>query len=305
MKTVVIFCRNIAADQAPFNDPYYWNGYQDLLLAVKARGAKAYFATGNDTYKGGGVFSEAFTVDNKQPVEKFQRVADVKADVVYEKGGFEGRDVLVLNPPFVHDITSSKIETNKHFGKYQPLTIVCQTRAQVEAAFEKIPGDMIVVKEPEGNGGKYVQIGKKADILPTASTNYPVVVQQFVDTSGGVKGLVEGIHDLRIKMGGGKVWGGKFRIAAPGEMRANVSQGASEKFLYPDEIPAEAVKLAKEIDPFFKDYPRYYALDFALTSDGWKLIELNAKPGLEPADLDERSKFVVDQLAAYLIEICQ
>ena len=211
--------------------------------------------------------------------------------------------MAVLNPPLVHQITASKSETYKHFSKYQPKSYICANRAEVEWAFEQTPGELIVVKEPESNGGRAVLIGPKAQILEEAPTVYPLIVQEFIDTSVGVPGFVEGIHDVRVKIGGGKVFGGMIRRPAPGEYKANLAQGGTAIHYRPEDLPPEAVKLALEIDCFFEKFPRYYALDFANTPQGWKLIELNSKPGLSPAEVSPQSKLIIEELAEYLVEL--
>ena len=304
MKTIVIFTRTIDPAGYPFNDEYHWNAYQDLLLAIRARGARAYFATDMSTYAGEGVFKVTYGADEKRAVKDFERTENVRAGLVFEKGGFAADDVMVLNPPFVAGITASKAETYRHFAKYQPQSAICADETELKRAFAEIPGEMIVVKEPESNGGRAVQIGPKADIWEARPSVYPLLVQEFIDTSVGVLGYVEGIHDVRVKIGGGKVFGGMIRKPAPGEYRANLAQGGSVRHLTPDEIPEEALKLAKQIDCFFEKYPRYYAIDFANTTNGWKLIELNAKPGLSPAAVSPEAARVIDELAEYLIELC-
>lgn len=305
MKTIIIFTRTIDPNGYPFNDEYHWNAYQDLLLAIKARGAQAYFATDPSTYLGNGKFSAVYAIgDEKRQVKDFDRLENVTAGLVFEKGGFAADDVMVLNPPFVSGITASKAETYRHFAKYQPKSVICANEAELKRAFDEIPGELIVVKEPESNGGRAVQIGPKSEVWETRPAVYPLIVQEFIDTSVGVPGYVEGIHDVRVKIGGGKIFGGMIRQPAPGEYRANLAQGGSVRHLFPDEIPEEALTLAKEIDCFFERYPRYYAIDFANTANGWKLIELNAKPGLSPASVSPQAARVIDELAEYLIELC-
>ncbi len=304
MKTVAIYCRNIDADKYPFKEVYYWNAYLDLLLLIKARGAQAYFVTDMTTYLGNGVFSRGYTTDRKVPVDEFKVNKNIKADIVLEKGDFIATDVKVLNPVFVSHITESKIETYKFFSKYQPETIICKDNVELIAAIQKIESELIVVKEPVSYGGIAVQIGTRENVIKNISDNYPMIVQEFLDTSVGIKGMTDGMHDLRIKLGNGRVWGGTLRIPKLGEYRANVSQGGSERHLFPNEIPIEVINLALEIDSFFADYPRYYALDFANTPNGWKLIELNSKPGLSPVSFSEQSRSITESLADYLIELC-
>ena len=304
MKTIVIFVRTIDPGGYPFSDEYHWNAYFDLLLALRRRGVQAYFATGNDTYAGAGLFKQAFTASEKMAVADLRPTTNVRADLVFEKGGFRGRDVMVVNPEYVHKIASSKTETYKMFPGYQPKSVIAESFEAAKRAFEEIPGTLIVVKEPDSNGGRAVQIGEKIKLIDELPTQYPLIIQEFIDTSIGVPGLVEGIHDVRVKIGGGKIFGGMVRQPAPGEYRANLAQGGSARHLLPDELPAEVIRLGLEVDCFFEKYPRYYAIDFANTPTGWKMIELNSKPGLSPVSVSAAAKHVIEELANYLIQIC-
>src|SRR6185369_4022044 len=127
MKTIVIFCRTVDPAGYPFNDEFYGEAYLDLLLTLKARGVQAYFAAGNETYLGDGRFSVVYDTDAKKPANEFEEVRDVRADLVFEKGGFTGSGVLVINPEFITHIAGNKILTYEHFKQYQPATVVCNT----------------------------------------------------------------------------------------------------------------------------------------------------------------------------------
>lgn len=302
-KTIVLFCRHFDVRKNPFKHPYYWNAYVDLLLTLRKLGADAYFATGNNTYAGNGVFTTAYTSDRKVPIKQFQSFSNIKANLVYDKGGFKGEDVLVLNNPFVHAIASDKIETYKHFSEYQAVSFACYSHEELTHALEKVKSERVVIKAPVSNGGNKVFIGKKTELLSKNLPHYPLLVQEFIDTSIGIKGLVDGVHDIRVKLGGGNIWGGTLRQPAKGELRANVAQGGTERHLWPEEIPADVKHLAIRIDGYFKDYPRYIAADFANTPEGWKLIELNNKPGLSPIDSNPQSKHITTTLAQYLLSL--
>ncbi len=299
--TIVIFTRTLIADGYPFSSKYLWNAYLDLMLAIKARGAQAYFASGMGSYAGGGVFRRAYTAGRKVGVSEFELARDVKADLVFEKGGFTGRDMPVINQEFVSKIAGDKAETYRLFGKYQPVTVMCNGERELRAAIKQLPGDRVVLKAPVSNKGREVWIGSKAEAPENLPAGYPLLVQEFLDTSVGVPGLAAGVHDVRVKIAGGKILGGMVRIPAPGELRANVDQGGSARHLYLDELPTAAVKMAGEIDCYFERYPRYYAIDMANTPWGWKLIELNNKPGLSPIALSAQAKHVTESLADYLI----
>lgn len=304
---VVIFCRNISPSLSPFNTDYYWNAYMDLFALLQESGAEAFFATGNATYVGDGVFKKAYTSKGKVLVEDLIEVRNVRADVVYDKGRFDREDqVTTLNPSFVHHIVSNKAHTYEHFSQYQPLSVTCDSSEEILAAAKIMPGEKLVLKYPEGNGGNYVHIIDRDDVGSVLSSlKYPQIVQEFVDSSIGIPGLVRGYHDLRIKIGGGDVWGGTLRTPKPGELRANVAQGGTEKHLFPEEIPSEAIAIAKEIDLYFADHPRYYSVDLINTEKGWKLLELNSRPGLSPVDMEPQSKNITQHLAKYLCELAR
>jgi glutathione synthase/RimK-type ligase-like ATP-grasp enzyme len=154
------------------------------------------------------------------------------------------------------------------------------------------------------NGGQFVYIGLREKVLAELPERYPLMVQEFVDTSVGIENLADGVHDVRVEIGGGEIWGGTLRMPAPGELKANVAQGGTRRRLFPDEIPERAREIALEIDTYFAHYPRHYSIDFANTASGWKLIELNNNPGLSPLDLSPQAKHIAEKLADYLVEIC-
>lgn len=255
------------------------------------------------------MFAKAYTLSSRVPVKEFTEVANIRADLVYNKGDFaDVPDVMTLNPPFVYKITSNKNETYEHFGAYQPVSYHCHNELEARAALREVRGDMVVIKSLTGSGGHGVRIARREDIDfsdPRSLPSYPVLVQEFLDTRCGIPDMVEGVHDLRIKMGGGEIWGGTLRTPRLGELRANVAQGGKEQHLFPNEIPKGAADIAKIIDRHFTGYHRYYSIDLVRTTGGWKLIELNSKPGLSPIGMSAQSEHITDRLAGYLYRLAR
>lgn len=302
MKTIAFFVRNIAADMYPFavRDLYYYS-YQEYLLAMKRAGANAYFVTDNDSYLGAGKFSRSWTVDAVSEVADFQDGGLITADVVFEKGGFTGRDVQIVTDPRLYPLINSKALIYDKFPQYQPLTILCQDAAAVKAAIASMPGETVVVKNPIGAGGRSVYIGKKAVIEVPASETYPLLVQEFIDMSDGVPGLADGVHDVRVLLTGSTIIGATLRTPAAGSLYANVSKGGTERLLAVDEIPQEVRDMAQAIDSQIEDLPRYYAIDFARGKQGWVLVELNVKPGLFRADNGPLAAGFQRSVAEYIV----
>lgn len=299
---IAIYCKELRIGVDPLNSDYYWQAYQDMLLALKARGIDAYFVTDNNSYHGDGLFDTAYTTDRKTSIGHLKVVHDIQADLVFDRGGFIGRDVVTVNPSRLLKMGNNKIEMYRHFGSFQPRSAVCSTRQEVEAAFSRLEGDKIVVKEPEGCGGKEVYIGDKADVLRQLPDSFPVLVQEFMDTSAGIPGYVEGVHDVRLSVCGGQIIGYYIRSARPGSYHSNVSQGGTMTFYDVSHVPRELRRAVQSIDNHFRAMPRYYAIDFMYTTKGWKLVELNPYLALLPSTDGEEACKTSAMLADYLVD---
>lgn len=301
MKTIAFYVRAVDADKYPFvvRDLYYYS-YQEYLLAMMRAGANAYFVTDNESYLGKGRFSRAWAIDEVSEVSDFREVGEIQADIVFEKGGFTGRDVPIVTDPRLYPI-NSKAAIYEKFAQYQPLTVTCKNAGEVAAAIAAMPGDIVVVKNPEGAGGRSVYIGQKSELSVPDSETYPLLVQEFIDMSDGVAGLADGVHDVRVLMTGSEIIGATLRTPAPGSLYANVSKGGTERLLSVEEIPAEVRDMARAIDGQIEDVPRYYAIDFARGKQGWKLVELNVKPGLFRADNGPLAAEFQRRVAEYIV----
>lgn len=303
-KTIAFFVRNVDPEKYPFSvrDLYYYS-YQEYLLAMKAAGAQAYFVTDNASYMGSGKFSKSWTIDTVSEVADFVPSGEITADVVFNKGGFEGAGVKIVSDPRLEPVLGDKIVTFEKFGKYQPRSVSCADAAAVKAAIAGMPGDMVVVKNPVSASGRQVYIGKKTELEVPADETYPLLVQEFLDMSEGVPGIAEGVHDVRLLMAGHSIIGGTLRQPAPGGLHANVSRGGSERLLSHDDIPAEVREIALEIDSQLEDVPRYYAIDFARGKQGWVLMELNARPGLFRRDNGPLAADFQKSVAEYMVSL--
>jgi hypothetical protein len=304
MKKIAIFCRSFEMGVEPFTSDYYWRAYRDLYFALKQRGIEAYFTTDNNSYRDYGLFDIAYTVDEDGTPADLKPVRDVRVDLVFDRGGFIGRNVATVNPPMVQRIGMDKIEMYKHFGEYQPFSVACNNFADVTAAFNQIDGDKIVVKEPKGfGGGKQVYIGDKQDVLKRLPERFPLLVQEFLDTSAGVPGYVDGVHDVRLSMCGGEVIGCYIRKAKEGAWHSNVSQGGHMIFFNVEETPAELREMAESVDTLFARHPRYFAADFMYTEKGWKMLEINPYLALLPRTDGAAAQYTLERLADYLVSV--
>lgn len=300
---LAIFCHTLKPKDDPFSSDYYWQAYQDLMLALKARGVEVYLVTDNDSYLGDGRFASGYTISGKTSLDNLTKVNNIQVSVVFNRADFMGEDVTTVSAPYVHKIGTDKIEMYKHFARFQPKSVICETKIDVEDAFRQMASELIVVKEPVSYGGHHVYIGPKEEMLLKLPDRYPLLVQEFMDTSAGIPGYGGGVHDMRLSMCGGELIGCYIRQATTGSLHSNVSQGGKMLFMDINEVPEGALAIAKEIDTLFKDHPRYYSVDVMLTAEGWKLLEINTLLALIPVTDGAEAQKTLKRLTDYFASL--
>ena len=111
------------------------------------------------------------------------------------------------------------------------------------------------------------------------------MVQEFLDSSVGIPGITDGMHDLRITVINGKPINSFLRVPKEGSYLANIAQGGSGTSIDLKQIPKEVINLVYRIDEKVKKYfPAIYAADFIHSDKGYKLLELNSRPGVQHPD---------------------
>lgn len=307
-KAIAIFVTSLRIGDEPISNEYYWECYQDLMLSLKARGIEAYLTSGNDTYLGDGIFSRALMIEHKVNDPRFLTpVRNVHVNFVLERSegdAFRGTDIMVLNDDNIRGIINNKISLYDHFDIFQPYSKVVEHPRDLPQAVRRMPGRKVVVKIADGFGGEGVYIGSKTEVIEQSlSAKFPVLVQEFLDTSMGIPGGEPGVHDLRCIVAEGKIIGLAIRRAKPGSYHSNVHQGATLTTLPLSEVPDKLVQIIRAIDTMLPQVPRFYSADFVYSERGWKLIELNDYVGLTPIKDGPESSQFLEELTDYL-EMC-
>jgi glutathione synthase/RimK-type ligase-like ATP-grasp enzyme len=304
---LAVFCDSLVIGEEPLTSDYFWGAYQDFMLAVKGHGVDPYLVGDRGTYEGVGSFATAFVMGGHKVAspQLLREVTDVQVELVMERSGklgaerFPYDDVVVVNNRATHDIVEDKIATYERFADLQPDSVAAQNYEELEAAVATLPGDRIVVKPPLGYGGNGILIGSKDRVLAQAEgITFPVLAQEFLDTSCGVPGEAAGVHDLRINVCGGMAVGQAIRLAGPGSYVANVSQGGSAIHLPLSSLAPEIREKIEIIDARLPQVPRSYSADFFYSDRGLKLGELNDYVGLIATDNPEAFA-TINRIAGY------
>lgn len=281
-KNVAVYFDEPKIDDYPLNKDEYLVAYLELSRLVEERGASFYVVRGFNTYAGKGNFTKAWKFNKNGQLKLVQ--GGVRVDTLYDKGDrdtFKADDIEVINPRFVNEICANKDKTYEMFTILSPQSYIAKSREEVIKYMDKISTGMVVIKPKDGFEGRGVQIIKKTKNVQIDEEFYPVMVQAFIDSSGGIEGIIDGTHDFRMVVMSGDIVMCLVRTPPEGSLLANISLGGKIKFVPFDKIPHAAIAIAKEVDKAFESHGnRIYSVDLAFEKSKPYLIELNSRPGL-------------------------
>ncbi len=289
-------------DDYPFNGPFYRNVYTELQQSLEARGATLLILRSQESYLGKNRFKNAWRFEGSDH-DLIPVAGPVMVDVIWNKGHLKSaKGDCIVNDPALDDLCTDKWESYLLLKDIHPVTFLLKTVEDLPAALAGIEAPIVVAKPLDLEGGSGVFIGPKAEVSAKI-TRFPYLLQAFVDTSGGIPGIVEGMHDFRIISLGGDVSLCNIRTPPPNEMTANVSRGGREFEVSPESIPKEALAIFNAVEEKLSRFKnRLYTADMGLDRDGqWKLFEINSKPGFSPKETGPNTAMFHEKLADFLV----
>jgi len=191
-------------------------------------------------------------------------------------------DCPIINHPDFDEICRDKLKTFELFSSIAIKTLLVNSYQEAINSFAKIKGDKIVLKERFGEEGRGVFVIDKKEIKQDLYDDWTnVLIQEFMDSSMGIPNIVKGMHDISVIVVNKKIISGLLRQPAEGSYLANLKLGGSCISLPLGEIPKEVLEiLNKIIDKVSSFYPVIFRADFINTKKGFKLLELNSRPGI-------------------------
>ncbi len=201
----------------------------------------------------------------------------------YEWVGKIDPSIKVLNDRRLTRIADDKLLCARIFKKYSPKTFSIERKSDLEEALKKIKTEKVVLKPRFGSEGIGIYIRNRGSVNAPMKNH---IIQEFIDTSSGIKGLVSGTHDLRLTILNGEIVDQYTREPKRG-LISNTSRGGIEKYFKREEISKSVIHVAMCVDRrFCKILPRFYSIDFLVDKCGkpW-VCELNSRPGLYPGDM--------------------
>ncbi len=288
----------------PFDVDYYRQAYFELSQEISALNGEMVIVREEKTYQGKGLFSRAWKM--LDPLN-YQLLGATKIDVLFDKGEFVLKaDLPIFNHPDLNHVCTDKFAMYERFKQFCPLTLLVNNQQEYFIALEQISTDKAVIKPLAGQEGIGILIDSTDKLSNEQIKTFPIVVQEFLDTSKGVPGIVEDYHDLRIALFDGEIIYSYLRTPPPGRLTANVSQGGKFVMVEPKQLPEEVLPIVQAIDAELAYVGhRFYCIDFGITPDGPKIIEMNSRLGLLPNQDSSAFVEVKKKLAKTFAEMSQ
>lgn len=293
MKKIVL----LATKENPNNEAFIFPGkefkdksYFDFFDILIKNNSELYIVRGEDKIISNSEFSKGFKYKGKGIFQNFE--TKISADLVWDRTPYkypyprkETSSVDILNSLEFKEISENKWETYLEFSNLFPLTFLVNSLDTLKSDWNKIKTEKIVFKPLTLYGGKGIKLFDTNDIngLIEHLNNNPdlinnSIIEEFCDSSIGIKNVVEGIHDLRLMITNGEIIFCYLRQPSKkGEFRANTALGGHEKNIKINEIPNEIINY---ISPVIKEISKrfgnpLYSIDLFNTTKGPKIIEFN------------------------------
>jgi glutathione synthase/RimK-type ligase-like ATP-grasp enzyme len=290
---VIISTPRKGYDTVPFEKDFLREAYTRFSAIAEKQNVKLYRAPTDWYDETSGSFTQAWHWDGNAWVLS----RSITPDVIYDKAATNTltepvREVLaarfpIVNHPAFSQHAGDKLEVSRAFKDFaKPYSLVTSTKELTEA-LAKIPGETAVLKPERGNSGEGVLIGRKSELAKSAV--FPAILQEFVDSSVGIPGVMQGLHDLRLIYCDETLVYAYYRTPKPGSYLANVARGGKQTMLTEEEIPPTVWPIVRAVQAYYREFsPKIYTIDLIFDPSGkpW-IVELNTMPGLYP-DESER-----------------
>lgn len=266
----------------------YKKAYEDLYEFGEKKGIKFYRAFVGWYNSKRNSFEKAWTFDSQN--KKWIRVKNISPDLVWDKmASTKPLKVLNLRKKIKAKIINNSKGTDKIIDKYyvynlfkqvSPKTFHIKNKKDLVKKIDKINSKKVVLKPTKGSGGQGIIIESKDKIKQKNPEIEDYILQEFVDTSKGIPGLVKGNHDLRMVVVDGKISYAYLRMPAKNKLLCNLHQGGRMKIVKNQKIPKQALMIFSHIKNSLKNPIKIYSIDVFFEDEKAYLIEINTKPGV-------------------------
>lgn len=298
-RPLAIFFDSNSPEEYPFSVERYRQSYQLLSTTAAAQAVDLRFVLSRSAIQNNpATFSHYWIWEGAQMKRIDQPFT---AGVIMNKSSYRfPENAPTINLCIFEDIAQNKLLTNTYFSRFVKPSYPAIPALKHEIA-RSIQTEQVVVKPVMGVSGKDIVILPKdrflADITSYADRFF--LVQEYIDASKGIPGLVEGNHDLRIILFDAKPRLSYIRTPAPGKQLANIALGGSVFAINLSDVPQSVHAIVSHCISVLKPLGgSIFTIDFMIEDGHPYLLEINDQPGFPSPQLGEFTR----QFHQYFLE---
>jgi glutathione synthase/RimK-type ligase-like ATP-grasp enzyme len=318
-KVMILFGKDSWKKSKPFSNKKYMYSYEYFYTLCKKKGIQIYRASYEWYDYEDKLFKYAWVFEKNSGIWK--RAYNIKPDLIYDKTkstpeAYLKSSLIRNNYAFFNDIEFSKIIDNKLavgmlFPDWSKKSQLMKDLKHLSLALKKIPERKKLVLKPVNlSGGENVFIGTKAELMRKIKSSKIKIIdwmlQDFIDSSEGIPGIMRGVHDLRLVIIDTEVIYAYYRKPAEGSLLANLAQGGSMEIVPLKKLPKSVSPIIKRANQLFSGFKhKIYTIDLMFNKKKvpW-IVELNSMPGMYFAPGQEKDRdFFYNKLATVFRDI--
>lgn len=288
-KILILFGKSTWKNDIPFSNNALQASYECFYALAKESNIQIYRASYQWYDYENHIFKYAWTYEK---YSGWNKVYNIKPDLIYDKTNaametYFRKELIAKHYRFVNNLRftymlDNKLITSMIFHKWSKKSWIVNNPEKLKNIIPKIRSRKFVIKPISESGGRDIQILRKEDALEKITFSNDYIIQEFIDSSSGVPGICENMHDLRLVFVNNKIIYAYIREPAEGNYLANLSQGGSLSIVPLDKIPHSLNPIIRCANRVFETFnPRIYSIDFMFDENKrpW-IVELNSMPGL-------------------------
>ncbi|OGZ31709.1 MAG: hypothetical protein A3H02_01440 [Candidatus Niyogibacteria bacterium RIFCSPLOWO2_12_FULL_41_13] len=256
-------------------------------------------AYGKESYIGNGIFSNVWKLnDGLLAIAE----SEFKADLIYQRRLFgttskEFEPAKVINTPEFRLFSRDKYQVYRLLKEFSPETHLAQSIDEIKRAMEIVPGEQVVIKPRHGEKGAGVFVWNKnqefkgESIQEEKLANGGYLLQAFVNTNGGIPGVVEGVHDLKFLNIGDSIFA---NLRTPEKKTLIITGDSPYTEVATNSLPKEILDFRNRVcSKISASFPmQLYSMDIGNTPQGPMLFEINGHTAFPYIHFSYTSEFV-------------
>jgi len=288
----IYLSENYFTDNTPtFQDATFNLCYHDLISRILNLGAEVILARDAEkNYLADFQFKTYFATEIHHQKIHFREINNQPREfhLLYNKGRFPLDIPRRVNSLKLATICHDKYLSYLFAPDFHAHSFLLRDETDLETFTKTYFAKNIALKELSGYGGTKVFVGQPKNYQH--NLQFPLLAQEFIDTSNGFANFARDVHDIRVGLFNGEPICGLVREPrTQNELRTNFHLGGRTRELYLHEIPSELIAKTRELDTRFQETsPRFFSADWGFDkhSRQWKLFEINESPGLSHESVD-------------------